>query len=210
MVSTSTTGVTTVSASAGGGRLRRGPVLATLGATGVMYGAGLGFLIEQAQTGTSDGTWAVLSDVSAALFGLSLVPLVGGVAAELNRAGSGAGRQARTVGLVAAGLVTGGSVWLVAGASGLVPDAGGVGLPVQLLGLGVLGVWLVLTGTQSLRTRRWGRVAGWAAAAAGAGHLVGGVAAALQMFTSPLFALGYGASIVGFVTFLVSLLRATR
>lgn len=209
-MSTSTTHLTTALASADAGRLRRGPILATLGATGVMYGAGLGFLVEQTRAGTSDGTWAVLSDVSAAGFGLSLIPLVGGVAAELDRAGSGWSRQARTVGLLAAGLVTAGSAWLVAGASGLVPDAGGAGLAVQLLGLWVLGGWLVLVGTRALRTRRWSRVAGWAAVAAGTGHLVGGVAAALQLFESPLFALAYGASIVGFVTLLISLLRATR
>jgi hypothetical protein len=69
---------------------------------------------------------------------------------------------------------------------------------------------LVYAGTESLRTRRWGRVAGWAAVAAGTGHLVGGAAAALQMFASPLLALGYSVSSVGFVTFLISLLKETR
>lgn len=209
-MSTPTASVTTAAPPAGSGRLRRGPVVATLAATGVMYGTGLGFLIEQAQTGSVDGTWAVLSDVGAALFGMSLVPLVGGVAAELDRAGSRWGRRARTVGLASAGLVTTGSLWLLAGASGLVPGSADAGLAAQLLGLGGFGGWLVHAGAESLRTRRWGRVAGWAAVAAGTGHLLGGVAAAAQQFTSPVFALSYGAGIVGLVTYLTALLRATR
>ena len=190
----------------GGRFLRPGHVLGTLGATGVMYGVGLGFVIQQNQG--VEGIWAPLSDVGAAIFGLSLVPLVGAIAAEMEHAG--VPRQARGVGLCAAGLITAGSAWLVAGSAGLVPDAGAAGLAVQMIGLGVLGVWLTLVGVRTLRTGRWSRVAGWAAVVAGLGYVAGDVVAALQMFDSPLFALVYGATIVGFVTWLVALLRSVR
>lgn len=206
-MSTATSDPCTVDIPSRARRLRRRHVLTTLGATGAMYGTGLGFLLGQTQG--DPGPWAVASDVSAAAYGLALVPLVQGVAAELDRA-TGRRSLARDLGVLAAGLVTAGSTWLVAGAAGLVPDGGRVGLAVQMIGFGALGGWLVLVGARTLRTRRWGRVAGWAAVAAGTGHLVGGAAAALQMFTSPLFALGYSASIVGFVTFLISLLKETR
>lgn len=191
-----------------GPALRRRHAATALGATGVMYGAGLGFVLQQSQG--IEGVWAPLSDAGTAVFGLSLVPLVRGIAAELERAGDRLSRQARGVGLLSAGLITVGSAWLVAGSARLVPDTGAAGLAVQMIGLGVLGVWLVLVGVRTLRTGRWSRVVGWAAVVAGVGYLAGDVVAARQMFDSPLFALAYGAAVVGLVTWLVGLLRAAR
>jgi hypothetical protein len=188
--------------------LRRRHLITTLVATVAMYGVGVGFLVEQGQG--DHGAWAHLSDAAALLFGLSLVPVVVGVSDELDRGDERLSRTDRVVGLIAAGCVGAGAAWLLVAAFGLLPVEGWAGLLVQLIGMTLVGVWLLLVGTRTLRTGRWSRVVGWAAVISGAGYTAGGVVAGLQLFESPLFVLAYAAALGGFLTWLTGLLRVTR
>jgi hypothetical protein len=174
----------------------RRTVVRFLAAMGAMYLLGLGFLLEFEAGGI--GVWAVLSDVGALLFGVSLVPLVSGI---------GFGPALRRLGLAAAGMVIAGSAWLVLAEALPGESNGWLGLAVQMAGLGTLGAWLVGVGRATLRTRRWSRLAGWAGLVAGSGYLVGTVAAALQAFTSPIFYASYAAAILGTATWAVRLVR---
>jgi hypothetical protein len=175
---------------------RRQTVVRFIAATAAMYLAGSAFLLEH-QAGEM-GSWAALSDVGALLFGASLVPLVREV---------GFGRWTSRLGLASAALVTGGSAWLLLASIWPMGAAGGAGLAAQMAGLGALGAWLLAVGRGTLRTRRWSRVAGWAAVVGGTGYVVGAVAAALQAFTSPVFFFSYVAGIVGGITWAACLIR---
>lgn len=192
-------------------RLRRRHLLVTAAATAVMYGAGAAFAAQQAAGQT--GIWAPLSDLAVLGFAASLVPVVVASAADLKSAGAPTTRLLRTTGLVGVGLVMAGSVWLLARDAGIIAVGGLVGgaaLMLQFLGLAGVGVWLAHTGVLTLGWTRRGRVAGWSAVAAGVGYVAGTVVAALQLFGHPLFLAAYGVTVVGFATWLVSMIRKTR
>ncbi|GAA1465232.1 hypothetical protein [Microbacterium thalassium] len=184
--------------------LRREYLVLLLVALVVMYGVGIGFMVEQS-TGVY-GLWALLSDAGALLFGLALLPVVLGVGADM---GSDAAARATTVtGTVGAGALAAAAAVLVANGLGLLILPGA--LVLQFAGLTVIGAWFVAAGALGLRRRRWSKVAGWAAIVAGAGQIIGMGFTVFQLFSSPLFMAAMLANVAGIVTWAIALLRAPR
>jgi hypothetical protein len=145
---------------------------------------------------TIGGVFALLSDLASLFMGLTMIPVVLGLAKVFEPGKSDFAKTTRLVGLLGFSLLTIGGTIL--SFFYFVPTlAGGFGLALQFFGIFLQGIWLILTGLLALQTKAFSRRAAWAGILAGAGYFVIGASSAIQF--NLISMLASGLAVVGYI-----------
>jgi hypothetical protein len=145
---------------------------------------------------TIGGVFALLSDLASVAMGLTMIPVVLGLAKIFARKKPETAKTFRILGLTGfALLTTGGGILSFFYFFQVLP--GGFGLGLQFIGIFLQGIWLILTGVLAIQTGAFSRKAAWAGIIAGAGYFVIGASSAIQF--NPVSMLASGAAVVGYI-----------
>jgi hypothetical protein len=145
---------------------------------------------------TIGGIFALLSDMSSVMMGLTMIPVVLGLAKLFDSEKSGLARNARRVGLAGFTLLAlGGFVLSLFYFIQSLP--GSIALGAQFAGIFLQGIWLIMVGMLTLQTGALPRKPAWAGIIAGAGYFV--VAASSAFGFNPISGLGSAMGVVGYI-----------
>jgi hypothetical protein len=164
-------------------------LLLGLGAYGFGVLTGIGYF-------SVGGIFALLSDAASVMMGLTMIPVVMGLAKLFNERKPGLSQITRLVGLAGFSLLTlGGLILVFFYFMRTLP--GGFGLGMQFFGIFLQGVWLILVGSLALQTGVFSRKIAFAGITAGAGYFVIGISSGLSF--SPLSMIASAVGVAGYV-----------
>jgi hypothetical protein len=145
---------------------------------------------------TIGGIFALLSDATSVMMGLTMIPVVLGLAKMFESDNPGFARNTRLVGLTSFSLLMLGGLILVFFYF-IRSLPGGFGLGMQFTGIFLQGIWLILLGILSLQSGVFSRKIAWAGIAAGAGYFLVGTSSAFGF--NPVSMLGSAMGVAGYV-----------
>lgn len=155
-------------------------------------------LVAYAGFTTVGGIWFTISDALGLLLAGSMIPVITGFDTLMRSTTGGISRTAKWIGIAVMGTAGVGSIVLFTSevSHEFVPAGGGLGM--QFVGFGLEGVWFLLLGLMTSRSRAFSSRFVWTARAAGLGFVVGTLGAPLGP-ENPLVIAGATLSFLSFI-----------